>query len=115
MSEAALQSPRRSFSSHYLSLRLMNGQGERERRTLADGARQPDLSAVQFDELLRQRKAKTRTLRFALRVSTDLAKFLEHRFAILRRNADAGIGNAHLDCVVRRSCHHRNLSALRGE
>ena len=51
----------------------------------------------------------------ALRVRADLPNFLEHDLAILRRNADAGVCDAHMDETVHGSCCNRDPSVFGSE
>src|SRR5437016_13782275 len=69
---------------------------ERERRTHAHLTLDPDPPAVEFDELPAQGQSQPRSLSLLLR-SPDLSELLEHRLPILRRNADPGVGDRHLD------------------
>jgi len=54
-------------------------------------------------------------LGLGLRAIPDLAEFLEHRIAILRSNADAGVRHAHFYRIVHRACSNRNAPTLRRE
>src|SRR5262245_17951930 len=112
ISSLAILMPR---SSRSLNCWLYGRQSEKERRALARHARQPDSSTVQLDELSGQRKAQTCALSLTLRVRADLAEFVEHRLAILRRNADSGVGDADFDHAIDQARPNADLSAFRSE
>src|SRR4030095_12024724 len=78
------------------SFSATNRDRERERRTLADLALDPDPPAVEFDELAAQGQPQPRALRLLLG-RPHLAKLLEHRLLVFRRDADPGVADRYLD------------------
>src|SRR6266852_6561137 len=80
----------RGFATSPRSFVAAHRKRERERRADPDLARHPDPSPVQLDELARERQPKPRALRLLVR-RPHLAKLLEHRLLIPRRDADAGV------------------------
>src|SRR4030095_3132101 len=89
-------------------------EAERERRSVTDLALHPQAAAVELDKLAGEGEAQTRALTLALGLP-DLADLLEDRLLILGRDADAGVGDRHLDGAVRGYCPHGDPPALRGE
>src|SRR4029450_3150673 len=89
-------------------------EAERERRSVTDLALHPQAAAVELDKLAGEGEAQTRALTLALGLP-DLAELLEDRLLILGRDADAGVGDRHLDGAVRGYCPHGDPPALRGE
>src|SRR5262245_59898933 len=87
---------------------------ECERRALSELALDPDLAAVQLDELPRQRAAEAGT--FHLLVGCpNLPELLEHRLLILRRDADAGVGDRYRDGSIHRFRSDLDAATLWGE
>src|SRR6266481_2984580 len=81
-------------------------QRERERGACADLALDPDLAAMEFDEL--PRKGQPEPGAFLLRgAGAHLPELLEHRLEVLRRDADPRIADRHLDGLV--VPHRRDL------
>ena len=72
-------------------------QGERERRSAADLALDPDPPAVQLHDPLRERQAEPRALALARVVRPHLAELLEDQLVILLVDSDAVIDHADLD------------------
>src|SRR4030095_5648264 len=68
---------------------------EGERGALPQLALDPDLAAVQLDELPGERQSQPVAHDLLVRCPY-LPEFLEHRFLILRGNTDASIGDGHL-------------------
>src|SRR6185436_10172983 len=75
-----------------------NGKGER--RALTGLALDPDLAAVQLDELAGQGQAQAGALVLARVVRSDLAELLEDGLVVLGRDADAGVGDRDLGRAV---------------
>src|SRR4030095_10299991 len=74
-------------------------EAERERRSATHLALHPQAAAVELDKLSRQREAQTRALALPRGVA-HLAELLEDRPLVLWRDADAGVGDRHLDSAV---------------
>src|SRR5262245_6852729 len=65
---------------------------ERERRAQADLALDPDLAAVQLDELPTQGQSQASALHLLVR-RPNLPELLEHRFLVLWGDANAGVAD----------------------
>src|SRR6266436_6189129 len=91
-----------------------HGKGEREGRSAPHLALHPQAAAVELDELSRQREAETGALALVRGVA-HLAELLEDRLLVLRRDADPGVGDRHLDGAVRGQRTHVDPAALGGE
>src|SRR5438093_1178286 len=87
------------------------GKGERERRSATHLALDPEAAAVELDKLSRQREAQTRALALPRGVA-HLAELLEDRLLVLWRDADAGVGDRHLDNAVRGQRSHVDPATL---
>src|SRR6476661_5822206 len=83
-------------------LRQAIQKSECEIRALAKLTGHLDFASVQFDEFTRERETQARALGFGIRLQADLAKFFEHRRAVFRGDADAGVGDADLDAAGNR-------------
>src|SRR5438132_12185682 len=71
--------------------------GERERAALPRGALEPDASALELDELLRDREAEPGAAELPGRARVLLAEFVEDVALRLGPDPDPGIGDAHDD------------------
>jgi anti-sigma factor RsiW len=95
-------------------------QGESERRALAHLARDPDASAVELDELLRQREPQAGPL-LLLRTAAHLTELLEDRRLVGGSDPDPRVvyRDLHHLCTARRSLgrpgHQRDAPPLRRE
>ena len=89
------------YETHRFPRYRLVGNREGERRALARFAFEPDASAVQLDELAREREAEARAFLLVRVVAADLAEFLEHRLLVLRRDADAGVADGDYEHLVR--------------
>src|SRR5262245_56256567 len=87
---------------------------ERERRTHPELALHPDPAPVQLDELPTEGQPQPGALHLLLR-RPHLPELLEHRFLILRRDADAGVADRDLDQTVLWHRAHLDAPALRRE
>src|SRR5262249_6545830 len=87
---------------------------ERERRARPDLALDPDLAAVQFDELPRQGQAEPRALDL-FGGHPHLLELLENRLLILRRDTDPGVTDRYLHGAVHRFSLDLDPAALRRE
>ena len=68
-------------------------QRKRKRRPFPHFALDPDLAAVHFDEFSGQCQPEPSSLALLRVVAADLTEFLEDRFVIFRRDADAGVAD----------------------
>ena len=75
-------------------------QRERERAALADLALDPDLPAVMLDDLAADRQAEAGALRLVGEGVADLLEPLEHLRLVRRRDAHAGVDDAHDERAV---------------
>src|SRR5215468_9755367 len=105
-----------SFAMH--ALRRLHGRignEDGEGRALADLARKRDAPPVQLDELAGEREPEAGALGLARVVLAHLPEFLEHRLAILRRDAHAGVRDRDLGSARYLARNHPHRAALRRE
>src|SRR5215510_1555613 len=76
---------------------------EREGRALPQLALDPDLAAVQLDELPPQGQSQPSALDLLVRCP-DLTELLEHRVLILWCDADPSVADRHLHEAILRHC-----------
>src|SRR5262249_9025372 len=91
-----------------------DGKREREGRALSQLALDPDATAVELDELARQRQPESRSLDLLVR-GADLLELLEHPLLILGRDPHAGIDHGDLDGAVGDGGADVDPAALRRE
>src|SRR4030095_12845202 len=87
---------------------------EPEGRAVTQLALDPDLAAVQLDELPAEGQAEPGALDLLLR-RPHLPELLEHRLLILRCYADPSVADRHLHEAILRHCRDLDLPALRRE
>src|SRR5712691_645771 len=93
---------------------LRQRQREGERRADADRARDPDLAAVELDELAREREPEPRALDLLVR-RPHLPELLEHRLLILGGDADTSVLHGHQGVPVAHAGADVDAAALGGE
>src|SRR5437016_5323792 len=87
------------------------GNRERERGSATHFALHPQATAVELDELSRQREPEAGALALARGVA-HLAKLLEDRLLVRRRDAEPGVGDRHFDGAVCGQRAHVDPAAL---
>src|SRR4029450_1662404 len=90
-------------------------QGEGKGRPLAQVALDPDLAAVQLDELLREGQPEARAFLLACLIAPHLAELLEDGRLILGGDPDPGVGDGDLDRAVFPAGLKADPAPFRGE